>query len=84
MARLGFFLIRIVVWASEQLARTRQRPADYLLAFGARAAVACVTVLGFVVDHLPVVAIFEIDQPRTAGSGTRPGSIRPSVVSSRL
>ena len=57
MARLGFFLIRIVIWASEQLARTRQRPSDYLLAGLAHAAVACVTVIGFVVDHLSGVAI---------------------------
>jgi hypothetical protein len=52
MARLGLFLIRIVVWATEQLSRTRNRPADYLRATAAHGALACVTLIGQLADRM--------------------------------
>jgi len=54
MAGLGLFLIRVVCWASELLWRTPRRPRDFALVFAAHAAMAGVTVIGFVVDHLPM------------------------------
>lgn len=52
MARLGFFLIGVVAWASEQLSRKRERPVHYLLAGAAGIALAGVTVIGLAVDGL--------------------------------
>ena len=53
MVRLGIVLIRVVCWASEQLSRSRRRPADYLRVFAAYGGLAMVTI-GLVVDWLPL------------------------------
>jgi hypothetical protein len=53
MGRLGVFLIKVVIWASEQLSRPRQRASDYVLAGAAHMGLAGVTIIGIVVDRLP-------------------------------
>jgi hypothetical protein len=57
MVRLGLFLIRVVVWASEQLSRQRQGPRDYVLAGAAYVGLAGVTVIGRVVDGVSSITI---------------------------
>ena len=58
MARLGLLLIGVVAWASEQLSRTHERPAHYLLAGAAYMALAGVTVIGLAVDGLYAIPAF--------------------------
>ena len=53
MARLGFVLLHVVFWASNQLSRARVRPSDHVLAFAAHVSLAGVSVLGEVIDALP-------------------------------
>ena len=53
MTRLGFLLLRVVFWASNQLSRARVRPSDYVLAFAAHLSLAGVSVIGTVVDAFP-------------------------------
>ena len=52
MARLGMFLIRVVVWASEQLMHARVRPGDYVRAAAAHVSLAAVGFIGASVDRL--------------------------------
>ncbi len=52
MGRLGFFLIRVVVWATELLSQKPERLRHYLAAGAAHAALAGVTAIGSVVDWL--------------------------------
>ncbi len=59
MGPLGLFLIRVVVWATEQLSRKRQRPGDYVVAGAAHLALGGVTFVGRVVDRLPSFGPFE-------------------------
>ena len=53
MARLGFVLLHVVFWASNQHSRARVRPSDYVLAFAAHVSLAAVSVIGKVIDALP-------------------------------
>jgi hypothetical protein len=52
MGHLGLFLIRVVVWSTDRLARKRQRFADSLMSSVARLGLAAVTVIGSIVDWL--------------------------------
>lgn len=52
MGRLGLFLIRIVVWATDRLLREPERLRDYVMAGAAHAVLAGVTAIGSVVDWL--------------------------------
>ena len=52
MGRLGLFLIRVVVWATERLSQKPERLPHYLVAGAAHAALAGVTAIGSVVDRL--------------------------------
>jgi hypothetical protein len=54
MSRLGWFLIGVVIWASERLARPRTTALDYLLALLAHMVLAAVAVIGWVIDRLPL------------------------------
>ena len=80
MVGLGLFLIRVVCWASEQLWRTPRRPRDFALVFAAHAAMAGVTVIGFVVDHLPMDTTADRRGTNTQITTGRP--IHPSVANS--
>lgn len=82
MVGLGLFLIRVVCWASEHISRTPRRPRDFALVGAAHAAMAGVTVIGFVVDHLPIDTA--ADRPGTntqVATGRRP--VHPSVAKIR-
>jgi hypothetical protein len=50
MDRLGLFLLRVVVWATDRLSHERRRPADYLIEWAAHAALGGVAIIGSVVD----------------------------------
>jgi hypothetical protein len=52
MGRLGFFLIRVVVWATDRLSQKPERLRPYLVAGVAHAALAGVTAIGSTVDWL--------------------------------
>ena len=55
MGQLGLFLLRVVFWASNQLARARDRPRDYVLVFAAHLSLAGVSMIGKVIDALPSI-----------------------------
>ena len=71
MARLGLVLIRVVVWATEQLSRTPRRPGDHLRIWAAHLGLGGVRLVGTTVD--------EISRVWAALAGRRPPSapIRP-------
>lgn len=52
MGRLGLFLIRVVLWATDRLSQKPERLRHYLTAGAAHAALAGVTTIGLVVDWL--------------------------------
>jgi hypothetical protein len=54
MARFGMFLIRVVVWATDQLSRQNSTQANLLRATAAHTALALVRLVGTIVDALPV------------------------------
>jgi hypothetical protein len=59
MARLGLFLIGVVVRATEELSRARVGPGDYVRAGAAYAALFIVGVIGLAVDSWPFVPAIE-------------------------
>jgi hypothetical protein len=53
MAKLGMFLIRVVIWASAQIERAGRGRVGDLRAAAGRIALACVSFIGRMIDALP-------------------------------
>ena len=73
MAKFGMFLIRVVVWATEQLSHDGNTPANLLRAGAGRIALGLVRLVGTFVDALPVPAQ---GQPAAVTVRTSPLSAR--------
>ena len=68
MAKLGMFLIRVVVWATAQTARAEGGQAGYLRAAAGYSALACVSLIGRSIDGLASIHQMSTGQRRHVGS----------------